>query len=555
MLCELTIENVAVIEKATVVFGNGFNVLTGETGAGKSILIDSINAILGNRTSRDVVRTGADKAVIWARFNNVAANINAQLIEAGYEVEDELILYREITKDGKSTCRINGKPANAGIVREICGELINIHGQHDNQSLLNPAKHLSILDTFAGNEAVLMRYKDAYNAYRATAKQMKALTMNEEEKEQRLELLQYQADEITMSNLKDGEEETLNEQKNIIRHSEKILTGLNNAYNALVGEEEENGAVSALGVAETAMQSVKEFSSELIPISEKLGSIFYDAQELSIEIKTAMDAYGFDGNTLEEIEERLDLIYKLKQKYGNNIDEILNYATDAKAEIARISFSEQEVERLSALQKEQAEVVLKYANELTSSRKQAFELMARKIKDALTFLNMPNVEMFLKIEHIPANSSGQDSVEFYIATNAGDEPKPLAKIASGGELSRIMLAIKNALAEKDNVPTLIYDEVDAGIGGAAAGKVGAMLKDTAHTHQVICVTHTGQIAANAATHLLIQKDVHDGRTYTDVKQLAENERIVEIARMLQGDNITQLAIENAKEMLYLAKNA
>lgn len=555
MLCELTIENVAVIEKATVVFGNGFNVLTGETGAGKSILIDSINAILGNRTSRDVVRTGADKAVIWARFHSVSENTNTQLIEAGYEVEDELILYREITKDGKSTCRINGKPASASIVREICGELINIHGQHDNQSLLNPAKHLYILDTFASNDMLLTQYKDAYNAYKTTAKQMKALTMNEEEKEQRLELLKYQVDEITMSHLKDGEEEILNEQKNIIRHSEKILAGLNSAYNALLGEEENSGAVNALGAAEVAIQSVKDFSSDLIPIAEKLSSVFYDTQELSIELKSIMETYDFDGNTLEEIEERLDLIYRLKQKYGNTISDILKYATDAEAEIERISFSEQEVERLSTLQKKQADIVLKYANELTVSRKEAFALMAQKIKEALTFLNMPNVEVSLKIEHIPAGSSGQDNIEFYIATNAGDEPKPLAKIASGGELSRIMLAIKNALAEKDNVPTLIYDEVDAGIGGAAAGKVGTMLKDTALTHQVICVTHTGQITANATTHLLIQKNVHDGRTYTDVKQLDENERIVEIARMLQGDNITELAIENAKEMLYLAQNA
>ena len=555
MLCELTIENVAVIEKATVVFNSGFNVLTGETGAGKSILIDSINAILGNRTSKDVVRTGAEKAVIWARFSSLPGSVVTQIFEAGYTIaNDEMVLFREISKDGKSVCRINGKPATASFVREVCSELINIHGQHDNQTLLNPTKHIIVLDSFAGNEVLLNKYKEAYNNYKSTVRKLKTLTMSEEEKAKKLELLRYQISEIETASLKANEETALNEQKNLIRHSEKIRSELFSANSALFGDGDASGAVSLLAMADSSIQAAKEFSEELLPISKRLNSLYYEVQEAAVEVKKAMENYEFDENSLELIEERLNWIYKLKQKYGNTIEEILQFSKDAEEEIEHITFLEDEEERLNQLKIMQANTVLALAEELSVVRKNAFSVLAEKIKSALVLLNMPSAEMTLKVEKVPANSTGQDNIEFYITTNLGDVPKPLAKIASGGELSRIMLAIKNALAEKDNVPTLIYDEVDAGIGGAAAGKVGAMLKDTSKTHQIICVTHTGQIAASAQTHLLILKEVRDGQTFTEVKSINEKGRILEIARMLQGDNITEIAINNATEMLHLAQN-
>ena len=555
MLCELSIDNVAVIEKATIIFEDGFNVLTGETGAGKSILVDSINTILGNRTSKDIVRVGAEKATIWARFNHLPNNSKEQITSAGYLIEeDELVIYREITKDGKSVCRINGRPATASLVREICSELINIHGQHDNQSLLNPAKHIFILDNFSDNEEILIKYKEAYFNYRATVKKLKNLTMSEEEKIQKLELLRYQLEEIEEASLKPNEDTLLNEQRNIIRHSEKIREELYKALSAFSGYGEDGGVTDVLSVANIAVQNAKEFSEELLPLCEKVSSLYYEAQEIANTLKEEIEHYSNSGVSLEEIEERLNLIYKLKQKYGNSIEEILQFAIDAGEEIEQISFLEGEEEKLNTLKAEQAKEVLSLAEDLTLSRKQAFNILADRIKDALSFLNMNGAEISLKIEKIPAGNLGQDNVEFYITTNIGSEPKPLARIASGGELSRIMLAIKNALAEKDNIPTLIYDEVDAGIGGAAAGKVGAMLKDTAKTHQIICVTHAGQIAVNAKTHLLIFKEVRNNQTYTNVKNIYEDERVFELARMMQGENITPLAIENAKELLQNAQS-
>lgn len=553
MLCELTIENIAVIEKATVLFNKGFNVLTGETGAGKSILIDSINAILGNRTSRDIVRSGAEKAVIWASFRDLNEQATQSILEAGYECDGELLLYREISKDGKSTCRINGKPATAAIVRDICGQLINIHGQHDNQNLLDPSKHLGILDTFAEDAPLLWDYKEAYRSLKEVEQQLADLSIDEDEKLRQLDLLRYQVEEIEMAQLEAGEDEELNAQKNKIRHAEKIVEELGSAYEALSGDDEYGGAIDALSNAADSVSAIQGFSEELVPIGDKLSEIYYTAKDLSLEIKELLDDFDFDGNALDEIEERLDLIYRLKKKYGPSIEEILQYGETAAKQLEKMQFADEEIARLENEQKKAYQKASELAGKLTAVRTSAFEALSLRIKDSLTFLNMENVAMGLRAAAGDLASSGRDTMEFYISTNLGEEPKPLSKIASGGELSRIMLAIKNAMADKDEIPTLIYDEIDTGISGSAAGKVGAVLKSTAAGHQVICVTHTGQIAACADTHLYIEKKVQDGRTYTGVRELDLSQRAEEIARMVQGDNVTALSLQNAREMLEIAQ--
>ena len=555
MLCELTIENIAVIEKATVLFKDGFNVLTGETGAGKSILIDSINAILGNRTSRDLVRSGAEKAVIWASFRDLDPLRVRAILEAGYECDGELLLYREITKDGKSSCRINGRPATASIVREICGQLINIHGQHDNQNLLDPTKHLGLLDAFAEDAPLLEEYRGAYHTFCSIEKQLADLSIDEDEKLRRLDLLRYQAEEIEMAKLEVGEDEDLAAQKNKIKHAEKILEELGTAYEALSGDDEYGGAVDALSNALDAVSAVQGFSEEIQPVNDRLSEVYYAAKDIAFEIKEILDGFDFDAESLDEIEERLDLIYRLKKKYGATIEEILQFGENVQKEIEKMEFADDEIARLEKEREKAYGAAGKLAGKLTAVRTSAFEALSMRIKDSLNFLNMPDITMGLRATTGELGPSGRDIMEFYISTNVGEEPKPLAKIASGGELSRIMLAIKNAMADKDEIPTLIYDEIDTGISGSAAGKVGAVLKSTSAGRQVICVTHTGQIAACANTHLYIEKQVQDGRTYTSVRELDKEQRIQEIARMLQGDHVTDLALQNAKEMLDLAQKA
>ena len=553
MLNELSIENVAVIEKTDVHFGPGLNVLTGETGAGKSILIDSINAILGNRTSRDLVRSGAQKASVWATFSDLSSEVCTLLENAGYEPEEELLLSREIGQDGKSSCRINGKPATVGILRELGEALITIHGQHDNQSLLNPANHLGILDEYAQNDALLAQYRDVYHILRDAQKQMSGLVMDEGEKQRKLDLLRYQTQEIEAAELQQGEEEELEEQRSKIHHSQQIIDSLGAAYDALQGGDDYEGSIGLLGQAHGQLGQINEFSSEFAAFYEKLGELYYAGQDLAGDLKTALDDFDFEPAMLNEIEERLDLLYQLKKKYGPTVADIEAYYEKAMQELETIEFADQKLEELQQRCNVLQEKATACAAQLTAARKKAFAAFSTAIMQSLHFLNMPNIRFSLVAQQIKLGPAGGDAMEFFISTNPGEEHKPLAKIASGGELSRIMLAIKSVLAEKDHIPTVIYDEIDAGVSGLAAGRVGKKLQETANSgHQVICITHTAQIAAYAQQHLLIEKSVTGERTYTKVRQLEKEERVAELARIVSGDKVTELSLANARELLELS---
>ena len=553
MLCEIKIENVAVIEKAAAVFSDGLNVLSGETGAGKSILIDSINAILGNRTSREIVRSHTPKAMIWATFRGIGAKTRAQLADAGYEAENELLLYREITAEGKSTCRINGMPATASVVRDICSGLINIHGQHDNQSLMNPARHLGILDSFAQNETAHDAYYVVYKELCRVKKEIDALSMDETEKERRIETLRFQIEEIGAAELRPGEEDELLNRRTLIRNAQTVTEQLNIAYAALSGAEDAPGAGEMLGSAATALESISSLSEDFAPLAEQMSGLYYTARDAASDIADILARCEFDPQALDAVEERLDLIYRMKQKYGGDVQDILAYLDAATAELDGIETGAQRLDELYDRQAALYDKAKALADALTQTRLEAFERFNAQITDALRFLNMPGIRFTLSHKKGPLAGSGQDSVEFNISTNPGEEPKPLAKIASGGELSRIMLAVKSALADKDDIGAVIYDEIDTGVSGLAAGRIGEKLKQTAQGRQVICITHTAQIAAQADNHLLIRKNVSEDRTYTEIDALSGEGRVQELARMISGDKITELALANAREMLRMAK--
>ena len=553
MLCEIKIENVAVIEKAAAVFSDGLNVLSGETGAGKSILIDSINAILGNRTSREIVRSHTPKAMIWATFRGIGAKTRAQLADVGYEAENELLLYREITAEGKSTCRINGMPATASVVRDICSGLINIHGQHDNQSLMNPARHLGILDSFAQNETAHDAYYVVYKELCRVKKEIDALSMDETEKERRIETLRFQIEEIGAAELRPGEEDELLNRRTLIRNAQTVTEQLNIAYAALSGAEDAPGAGEMLGSAATALESISSLSGDFAPLAEQMSGLYYTARDAASDIADILARCEFDPQALDAVEERLDLIYRMKQKYGGDVQDILAYLDAATAELDGIETGAQRLDELYDRQAALYDKAKALADALTQTRLEAFKRFNAQITDALRFLNMPGIRFTLSHKKGPLAGSGQDSVEFNISTNPGEEPKPLAKIASGGELSRIMLAVKSALADKDDIGTVIYDEIDTGVSGLAAGRIGEKLKQTAQGRQVICITHTAQIAAQADNHLLIRKNVSEDRTYTEIDALSGEGRVQELARMISGDKITELALANAREMLRMAK--
>lgn len=454
MLKDLKIENVAVIEKAQAQFTAGLNILTGETGAGKSILIDSINAILGNRASRDLVRTGAAKACIWATFTGLPGAVKRQLEEAGYEAGDELLLYREISAEGKSNCRVNGMPATAAMLRDLSAGLINIHGQHDSQSLTNPAKHLALLDTYAQNQAQYTAYRQAYKQLIAVKRQADALSMDEAEKQRRTELLRFQLDEIDAAALQPGEEEQLAARRQVVSHAQAILEQVSAAHGALTGGDEFGGAADLLGAASGSLESAAALDESLKESSERLSELYYTARELAADLADRLETYGFDPAELDRLEERLDAIYRLKQKYGGSVEEVLAYAEKARAELEGIERADETLAALSEQKRLLYGQARNAAEALTGIRLAAFEAMEKQLVEACTFLNMPGVRFTLQHSRGPLAGTGQDTVEFYISANPGEAPKPLAKIASGGELSRIMLALKSALAEKDDIPTI-----------------------------------------------------------------------------------------------------
>ena len=555
MLSCLQIENVAVIQKAEVHFQPGLNVLTGETGAGKSILIDSINAILGNRTSKDLVRTGASKAVIRASFAQIPDVVLDKLEAAGYERSAELLLSREITAEGKSSCRINGMPTTAAVLRELCGGLININGQHDSVGLLNPAHHLSILDDYAQNAKLYQEYYVLYRSLVKVKKELDAMITDEAEKQRRIDLLSYQVQEIEEAGLTAGEEQTLEARRKVLANASTIRDRVAKAHALLSGDDDTPGAVDLLGEASNAMDTAAQLDESLSGVSGTLMDLYYSAKDAAAELIDRLDAYDTNDAELDEIEQRLDLLYRLKRKYGDTVEDIIAFGQKAREELEQIQFSEQRHDQLQAEKLRLYGLAREKAEALTQTRLKAFDELNARITDTLQFLNMPGVRMTLHHARGPLASHGQDSVEFYISTNAGEAPKPLARIASGGELSRITLAIKNALADRDAVPTVIYDEIDSGVSGKAAGRIGEVLRQSAQGHQILCITHTAQIAALADCHLLIQKNVSNERTYTEIHPLDENGRVEALARLISGDHVTELSRANAREMLQERKHS
>ena len=551
MLSSLQIENVAVIQKAEVHFKPGLNVLTGETGAGKSILIDSINAILGNRTSKDLVRTGASKAVIRAAFEQVPDAVLNSLEKAGYERSDALMLSREITAEGKSTCRINGMPATASVLRELCGGLININGQHDSVGLLNPARHLGILDDYAQNYAEFQEYYVLYRELVRIKRELDAMITDEAEKQRKIDLLSYQVQEIEDAGLTAGEEQTLESRRKILANASAIRDKIAQSYALLSGDDESSGAVDLLGEASHAIDTAAQLDDALAAASSQLLDLYYNAKDVAADLIGRLDSYDTNDAELDEIEQRLDLIYKLKRKYGDTVEDVIEFGQNAREELERIQSSQERHDHLQAEKRRLYALAREKAEALTQTRLNAFEALNKRISGTLDFLNMPGVRMTLRHTRGPLASHGQDSIEFYISTNPGEAPKPLAKIASGGELSRITLAIKNAMADKDAVPTVIYDEIDSGVSGKAAGRIGEVLRQSAQGHQILCITHTAQIAALADCHLLIQKNVANDRTYTEIHPLDEEGRVEALARLISGDHVTDISRANAREMLGL----
>ena len=543
MLSSLQIENVAVIQKANVHFEKGLNVLTGETGAGKSILIDSINAILGNRTSKDLVRTGAAKAVIRAAFEDVPPAVLDSLEKAGYERSEALLLSR------KSTCRINGMPATAAVLRELCGGLININGQHDSVGLLNPARHEGILDAYAQNSAEYQAYYVIYRELVGVKKTLDAMITDESEKQRRIDLLSYQVQEIDDAGLTAGEEQTLESRRKVLANASTIRDRIAQCYALLSGGDEAPGAVDLLGEASNAVDAAAQLDGELSAGAGQLLDLYYTAKDVAADLIGRLDAYDTNDAELDEIEQRIDLIYKLRRKYGDTVEDILAFGERARKELEMIQSSQERVEHLQKEQRRLYTLAREKAEALTQTRLKAFDELNKRISGTLDFLNMPGVRMTLRHSRGPLASHGQDSIEFYISTNPGEAPKPLAKIASGGELSRITLAIKNAMADKDAVPTVIYDEIDSGVSGKAASRIGEVLRQSAEGHQILCITHTAQIAALADCHLLIQKNITNERTYTEIHPLDENGRVEALARLISGDHVTELSLANAREML------
>lgn len=552
MLTELKIENVAVIEKAEVHFMPGFNVLTGETGAGKSILIDSINAILGNRTSRELVRSGAQKARIRATFTELPTDVRVQLADCGYEADDALMLYREISVDGKSIFRVNGMPATATVMKGLSSGLLSIHGQHDSQSLTNPSQHLGLLDRYAQNESVYQSYYSLYKELIGVVRRIEALTSNEVQRQARLAELEARLAELDAAALVDGEEQMLRERRQVIAHAQTILNGVTAAHTALAGDEdgENAGAADLLGGVVSALAESARLDPALSAQAEQLNDLYYMARELATDLADRLDAYDVDPAEQEQLDARLDLIYRLKKKYGvAEVSDLLTLQKQTAEELEANRGGEQSLGDLNRRKQELYAQAKQAAEALTQSRLKAFTAMNRQMKAALEFLNMPGIRFVLKHARGPLASAGQDKLEFLISANVGEEPKPLAKIASGGELSRIMLAFKSALAERDAIGTVIYDEIDTGVSGLAAGRIGQLLKQTATGHQVLCITHTPQVAAFADHQMLISKSTSEGRTYTRIETLDLDARVRVLAAMISGDKVTELSLANARELI------
>ena len=550
MLKNLYIENIAVIEKTSIDFTGGLNVLTGETGAGKSIVIDSINAVLGNRTSRDLIRNGAETAFVSAEFEDISPKAEQVLNEYGFETDDgTVMIQREISQNSKGKCRINGRPATVGTLKAVGTYLINIHGQHESYELMSPDLHINYIDKLGGLQADIDEYVKVYKEYHALQSQLDKAEFDEAERNRKIDLLQYQVDELEQADMYVGEYEELKEQRTLIENKEKIANALNEAHSLLNGGEDTGGILEQLETACSSIESIMEYMPDTEDVYKRIQSALYELEDCTSEITGLADSADSDVGDLEEIEDRIDLIQRLSRKYGNSIEEMLQFLANAKQELDYLERYEENREQLKANCQKALKQAEKLAEGLSQKRKEIAVQFSARVKEEMTFLDMPNVELVVSQKKCTLNSLGCDDIEILISTNVGEEPKPVAKIASGGELSRMMLAIKNVLADKDEIDTLIFDEVDTGISGSAAQKVGLKLKEVSKSRQVLCVTHLAQIAALADSHFKIRKNVSDGKTYTNVTPLDHDGRRDELARIIGGVEITQATLDYAEEML------
>lgn len=551
MLMQLQIENVAVIERVVVDFTSGLNVLTGETGAGKSIIIDSINAVTGEKTSKDIIRTGAQKAKISAIFSEIGSEAEGQLSEIGYELSEDglLMLSREISLDGRSVFRINGNVVPMMIVKQISPFLINIHGQHDNQQLFSPSKHISFIDGFSNIEKNVEEYREIYNDLCYVKQKLESIETDDALKNKKIELLSFQIDEIESANLVANEEESLLLRRDIIKNSEELAQNVVEAHELLSGDENSDGIVSMIRKVSALIKNISQYDEDFVSMSEKAETLSYELEEILSEIRNANGKFLFDEQELDEIEDRLDLIYKLKQKYGNSVDDILLTLNNFKQELDEINFSEENISLLNKQFAELKEKAYKSARIISQIRIENCKILCQSIKDELKFLDMPNVSFSVSNNIVDLRNDGIDQMEFLISANTGEALKPLSKIASGGELSRIMLAIKTVLSKSDKTNTLIFDEIDTGVSGKTARKIGEKMKQISTDKQVLCVTHLAQIASLANNHLLIEKTTKENRTYTTVRSLEFDERINELARIMGGDVITDTTLKAAEELI------
>lgn len=548
MLNLLHIENIAVIERADISFDSGFNVLTGETGAGKSIVIDAISAILGERAYRDMIRTGTSKASVRAVFTDVPQY--PWFEENGVEYDPETVIQRDIHLDGKNVCRVNGALVSVAILHKLGIQLINIHGQHDSASLFDEENHLAFLDDFSANQALRLSYQEKYETVAALRREIQRMTMDESEKLRRMEMLKYQIAEIEKAELEPGEDEALEERRKLLQNAEKLSNGMEEAVECLYGGEESDGAAGLLAQAERALARLARFSDSFSAFHERVADLMYQVRDVAEEVKDSRDGLSYSADELEQIEARLDVIHRLRKKYGASCQEILDYLEEARKELDEMEFADDHLERLRGKLKKAEQEAWDEALKLRQNRMENAQLMSQRILEELTQLDMPRVQFQCVFAQQELAPNGADGVAFYMSANTGEALKPMSKVASGGELARIMLSMKNVLAEKDQIGTLIFDEVDTGVSGRAAQKVAEKLRKLAQHKQVLCVTHLPQMAALANTHMLISKSERDGRTYTSVTPLDLEGRKRELARIIGGAKITETTLKSAEEMLH-----
>lgn len=555
MLSELYIENLAVIEKATIDFSDKLNVFTGETGAGKSILINGINAILGQRVTKDIVRTGTDKAVISALFTDIGDNVLQVLDELGISAEDgQLFLTREIRSDGGSVARVNSRAVNVSVLKAIGETLVTIHGQHDNQILMAPERHIEILDSYAESEALIEDYHSSFRELQSIAKKINKIKTEQSKKEFRMAELADIVEEINALNIHEGEDKEIEAELNISKNAVAISEALYMAKQLLSGDDDTDGAVEMTQRASKSVEEYTDIMTEISPIYDRLSSAAIEMEDISEEIGSLLDSLDIDPKRYDYLNQRSDELRRIMKKYGPELDDVLTTLENSHNELDELSGAEQSLDELNKEKERLLAEVSKKAKALSDHRKKAGERFVSQVTEELEFLNMPKVKLVVQQKTGKLTINGMDSIEFLISANLGEEPKPIAKIASGGELSRIMLALKNVIAEKDSIGTLIFDEIDTGVSGRAAQKIGIKLKQISRLRQVLCVTHLAQMAVMADNHLLIEKNIQGDRTVTTVRTLDHEQRKYEIARIMGGENITELMLENAKQYLKDADN-